>query len=88
MSNVISCNALRLVRVDPDSAIGSDCDPDTDTADTDTDTATGDGSGDDDDIWGDEDEPEATASESIFSKMERVRAELERDLGFDKFLEA
>jgi hypothetical protein len=43
--------------------------------------------GDDDDTWGDEGDDER-ACESIFSKMERVRAELERDLGFDKFLES
>ena len=60
----------------------------------------GDGDGDadaddtteDDDIWEEEDrEREGSvdeSAESIFSKMERVRAELERDLGFDKFLEA
>mmetsp|Transcript_545 Transcript_545/g.1591 ORF Transcript_545/g.1591 Transcript_545/m.1591 type:complete len:126 (+) Transcript_545:635-1012(+) len=42
---------------------------------------------DDDDTWGDEG-ADAEKSESIFAKMERVRAELERDLGFDKFLES
>jgi hypothetical protein len=85
-----------VARVDLDAVPSGAADEVEGDGDEDEDDGVGDvdadGATEDDDMWEEDDTErggaEGEAAESIFSKMERVRTELERDLGFDKFLEA